>query len=297
MDRRRWKVQKHGQLIDLETTLSTRTLLFPVPPVLSDFRPPRSFTELSERLVPDRLAMATTDDVGYLEPLEKIFQQVEEESERRAQEEVETQKLTQEALQQVDTDATIKQVKRRRRGSVSISRIGQLVEESLPSPNRLTKISSNSPFYQAQIDNASDNSIASGASAFSDDNAHAEDQTHVTQMHRIAGKDSLTKMIPRKLSRARSEVIPNTADGGVVIGVLVQEATVHSILTDEDEQEPNTTSRVSVHAPGSIRHQTSRMTISGPTPVTSTWVERAKGFTQKFRRKKATSAPPARLAT
>lgn len=116
-------------------------------------------------------------------------------------------------------------------------------------------------------------------------------------MQRIAGKESLTKMIPRKLSRARSAVIPSTVDGGLIIGVSVQEATVHSILTDEDEQEPNTTSRVSVHAPGSIRYQTSRMTISGPTLATNTWAEKAKGFTQKFRRKKAMSAPPARLAT
>jgi len=34
--------------------------------------------------------------------------------------------LTREALQQKDTDATIKQIKSRRRGSVSISRIGQV---------------------------------------------------------------------------------------------------------------------------------------------------------------------------
>ncbi|KIK05765.1 hypothetical protein K443DRAFT_130203 [Laccaria amethystina LaAM-08-1] len=185
LDKRCWEVKNHGQLVDLEVILSPR-LFFPVP---------------------------------------LIFQQVEEESERRAQEELETQKLTREALQQKDTDATIKQIKSRRRGSVSISRIGQLVEESLPSPNRLTKIASNSPFYQAQIANASDNSIASGASAFSDDNAHAEDQTQVTQMHRIAGREGLTKIIPRKLSRAHSAVIPSTADGSMVIGVSVQEAT------------------------------------------------------------------------
>jgi len=148
-----------------------------------------------------------------------------------------------------------------------------------------------------RVQNASDNSIASGASAFSDDNAHAEDQTQVTQMRRIAGREGLTKIIPRKLSRAHSAVIPSTADGSMVIGVSVQEATVHSILTDEDGQEPNTTSRVSVHAPGSIRHQTSQMTISGPTLAISTWGERAKGFTQKFRRKKSNERPPARLVT
>lgn len=58
----------------------------------------------------------------YIDILFQIFQQVEEESERRAQDEHEREK----AAGVADKSATEKRHKDRRRGSVSISRIGKV---------------------------------------------------------------------------------------------------------------------------------------------------------------------------
>ncbi|KAF8157204.1 hypothetical protein B0H34DRAFT_712680 [Crassisporium funariophilum] len=221
---------------------------------------------------------------GCPEPLEKIFQQVEEESERRAQEER-------------PSSTAAKRHKDRRRGSISISRIGQLTEEldatsksQVPNtPNRLT-MASHSPFYQSQIANDSTNSIASGASAFSNDHAHTEDDSHVTQMHHIAGRGITAKIIPRRLSRSHSaSVIPTTStEPNVIIGVSVQEATLAS--TPEDGV-VTVSRRASVSASASLRHQSSRSSMARPkTANSSNWISKAKSFTQKFRRKTVSAA-------
>ncbi|KAF9041559.1 hypothetical protein BJ165DRAFT_295460 [Panaeolus papilionaceus] len=240
---------------------------------------------------------------GCPEPLEKIFQKVEEESARRAQEEAkerareeaeqrlhsastqngngvapdsaEAYSKDRDAAQEADVDVqfangadgdtkvapiedddeptalagTMPRAKsRRRRGSVSISRIGILPIEDLissktqlspSSPSHLT-MAVRSPFYQAQMMNSSTTSIASGASAHSQSDAHTEDDNHVTQMHHIIPKPSIGSKIidmPRRLSRAHSaSVIPTTSSLGLgvtggegaplVIGVVVQEQRV-----------------------------------------------------------------------
>jgi len=169
-------------------------------------------------------------------------------------------------------------------------------------------IASKSSFYQAQlavcsshrgllvlidgsfIQNTSTTSVASGASAFSDDLAHTEDDSHVTQMHHIAARPS---MLPRRLSRSHStSIIPsNNIDSNVRIGVSVQQATVKTTRGPEDGNEgPVTRSRQgSVHAAGSaaIRHRSSRSTIpnANPPSATTSWLSKAKEFTMKFRRK------------
>jgi hypothetical protein len=121
-----------------------------------------------------------------------------------------------------------------------------------------------------------------------------EEDSHVTQMRQIAGRQSISKAVegflPRRLSRARSTNVIATGDANLVIGVSVEEATVES-------EEGVETSRASVHAPGALRNQASRLTMAGSSPARNSWVAKARGFTQKFRRKGKTTgvlngAPP-----
>lgn len=105
-------------------------------------------------------------------------------------------------------------------------------------------------------------------------------------MRQIAGRQSISKAVegflPRRLSRARSTNVLTTGDGNMVIGVSVEEATVES-------EEGVETNCARVHAPGGLRNQASRLTMAGSSPPRSNWVAKAKGFTQKFRRKSKTA--------
>ncbi|KAJ7931768.1 hypothetical protein B0H13DRAFT_1593945, partial [Mycena leptocephala] len=179
--------------------------------------------------------------------------------------------------------------KSRRRGSISISRFGQLSTSdavsdgsaSNPMTPALSDIAAKSPFFQAQLKvaNGSQTSFASGGSAADDADAHHEDDHHVTHMHTIAPKQSISRamggFLPRRLSRARSTVMP-TSDVAV-IGVSVAAATVE--LPENAE-----VAATVVHAPGALRNRASKASIS-PSLEKTTWAERAKQFTKKFRRK------------
>ncbi|EAU91940.1 hypothetical protein CC1G_11126 [Coprinopsis cinerea okayama7 len=234
---------------------------------------------------------------GCPEPLERIFRQVEEESERRAEEEL---KRAEELDKFVQESTTVRKTRTRRRGSISISRLGQFTVEEMedlakspsgPASPKGFSIASTSPFYQAQIANASTSSVASGASAFSNDEAHTEDLSQVIQVQQIPSKTStISKILPRRLSRARSSSVIPSSEGNVVpigIGVSVQETTVHSSAASIAETESRGPSRrASVHAPRMLKSQPSKASLKGSTTSNATgWVARARGFTQKFRRK------------
>ncbi|KAF8198535.1 hypothetical protein BJ912DRAFT_29250 [Pholiota molesta] len=240
---------------------------------------------------------------GCPEPLEQIFQKVEQESERRAQ-------LAQ--LDDVDglsalkvaNAATAKRQKERRRGSISISRIGQVSPDDFAAKDPGSRSPSvkafapSSPFYKSHVANNSTNSIASGASEFSNAGAHTEDDNHVTQMHHIAGRSSISsKIIPRSLSRSRSaSVIPSPGmqniEANVVIGISVQEAIVESVHEENGGERVVTRSRsASVVARGPVQKQQSQKTLLGSRLKTIGWLSKAKTFTQKIRRK-AKVAPP-----
>ncbi|KAF8884719.1 hypothetical protein CPB84DRAFT_150657 [Gymnopilus junonius] len=246
------------------------------------------------------------------EPLEQIFQKIEEESERRAEEEaLSSQQLPpvletdgEPALQR-NYSALVHQAKQHRRGSVSISRIGQITVEDFarsPTPASPThrSLAPKSSFYKAQIANESTTSVASGASAFSDDDAHAEDANHVTQMHHIVGKQSIpAKMLPRRLSRSQStSVMPtrgtHNMEPPVIIDVVVQEATVESPLEPGDTETGNVTvsRRASVSAqppPKALRHESSRSTIPTLKLPPATWFSKVKNFSLIFKRKSSPS--------
>lgn len=143
------------------------------------------------------------------------------------------------------------------------------------------------------LQNASTSSIASGASAFSDDCAHAEDHTQVMQIHQIARKQSIAhKIIPRRLSRARSTQVYPTGDSAI-IDVSVSETTVQSSSPAREAGTETTPSRrASVSAQRSLRSlrsQNSLSTIPEPSPTAATWVvAKAREVSQMLKRRKNT---------
>lgn len=135
------------------------------------------------------------------------------------------------------------------------------------------------------LQNVSVSSFASGDPELVDDSAHAEDDNHVTQVHQIAARQSISQtmgvFLPRRLSRARSANVLKSGDSTVLIGVSVQEATVET----PSEDGVTISRRASVHAPGSLRNQSSRLTMADSIPYSSGWVNKAKDFTMKLRRR------------
>jgi len=224
---------------------------------------------------------------GHLEPLEKLFQQVEEENERRANEAVLINTVTEE-LKKSNLEAAARS---RRRGSISITKFGQLADQAVEkgssgpgSPARPDTANSQSAFFQRQLDNASTTSFASGVSG--DEAAHVEEH-HTTHVQKIAPRQSISRavggLLPRQLSRARSSSVVDTEDANVIIGVAVEEATVE---TPEDEAPIAAV----VHAPAGLRNQTSRLSMAS-SQGRAAWASKVKGFTKKFRRKSSKPAP------
>ncbi|KAK7036481.1 hypothetical protein VNI00_011678 [Paramarasmius palmivorus] len=117
-----------------------------------------------------------------------------------------------------------------------------------------------------------------------DAHAHLEDNDHVTQVHRIAARQSISRaignVIPRRLSRARSR--PVLAEGdSMVIGVSIQAATVEA--SEVDEELPTSTV---VSAATSLKDKSSKSSLkSDSVSGGGGWVARAKSFTSKLRRK------------
>lgn len=146
--------------------------------------------------------------------------------------------------------------------------------------------------YHRVFQAASNSSVASGASAFSHDGAHIEDPDSVIQIQQIAPKPSIaTKIMPRRLSRARSTNILPKADMAAIIDVSIRETTVHSTATSDDGMDSNAPSRrTSVSARHSLRSQSSQSTIADPSPPS--WIDK---LAEKFKRKNkrdSQSVPP-----
>ncbi|OSC98454.1 hypothetical protein PYCCODRAFT_1471077 [Trametes coccinea BRFM310] len=240
--------------------------------------------------------------------IEQIFQKVEEESERRAQEQLQYEEaqarqqqsrvaspaLTSSQLPLTPTasiagagagvSGTVRE-RDRRRGSISVSRFGQIVAadaqdttnpSALPSRTNSVIINAGSTgaFYQAQRYAGSADSFASSHSSASSRHpprspfhpnsntarhyAHADDEEleQVTQMATIAGKVSIGKavggLIARRLSMSRGRTRSRdilTSPAGLVIGVSVEEATTEVECADEAEAEVAVGTVAGVEAP------------------------------------------------
>ncbi|KAF7308319.1 hypothetical protein HMN09_00680000 [Mycena chlorophos] len=226
--------------------------------------------------------------VGCPDPLEKIFQQVEEQNEQRARQAEAEDKLA-EKLARVESAENLR--KSRRRGSISISRFGQLSPSDAPSDGAstpttpaLSDIAAKSPFFQAQLkgQNHSQESFASGASTAD----NHEDVNHVTHIHTIAPKQSISRaagrLIPRRLSRAsRSTVLSPTSGAGAAENVIISVAAATVELPENAEPQATV-----VHAAQALRNQPSQSSMTSSLAGRGgSWVNRAKNFTKKFRRK------------
>ncbi|KAI0644982.1 hypothetical protein C8Q79DRAFT_744395 [Trametes meyenii] len=239
--------------------------------------------------------------------IEQIFQKVEEETERRAQEQLEFEeqaaqsRVASPAPQAVPpaAPAAVSVVpvrdgpRDRRRGSISISRFGQATDlttqtNDSPSalPSRTNSVIINAgktgAFYQAQ-------KYAGSADSFADslDGGHAHEDAReeegVTQMETIAGKVSIGKavggLIARRLSRSRTRSRDILATpSGLVIGVSVEETEVEHGEDEADALDkpttPHGTSFVYAQADG-LRSR--RSTVSMPGTGSSNTSESATG--------------------
>ncbi|KAJ7210559.1 hypothetical protein GGX14DRAFT_626139 [Mycena pura] len=233
-----------------------------------------------------------TVDLTCPDPLEKIFQRVEEQNEARARQ-AEAEDRVSANLSRIESSDNLR--KSRRRGSISITRFGQLSTDAVsdgssgPMTPALSDIAAKSPFFQAhKSQNNSEESLASRGSA--EDGYHQEDH-HVTHVHTIAPRQSISRaagrLIPRRLSRAQSSVLQNPGGVGGNVVIAVAAATVE--LPENAEVAPTV-----VHAPGALRNQPSKGSMLSEK---SSWVTKVREFTKKFRRKSRTPlvepAPPA----
>lgn len=123
-----------------------------------------------------------------------------------------------------------------------------------------------------------------------DPSKHVEDEQHSTQMATIAGKQSISKAISRRLSRARSKDVLVSRRNSVVIDVSVEEATVEHLSDDDKETElarPQSSAAVYVGAGnGVLRREKSSpgLAFQGSTEKQG-WMSKAKDLTAKFKRK------------
>ncbi|KAK2467425.1 hypothetical protein APHAL10511_000660 [Amanita phalloides] len=236
-------------------------------------------------------------------PLEKLFLQVEEECERRAQG---SQSIP--ALEADSTDEPIADIRptlstnsatctRRRGGSVSVTRFGELSAPTDGKDSALSSFGSRVPFYQAQQAYDSFESFIV-PSKYDDDDEEIKGDHLVTHVYNGSALGTISKamsdLLPRRLSRSCSEqmISQATMEPPMVVGVHVEKATVE-VATEDLEQLCRTT----VHAPNSVRKRTSVLALSGSPTTTvanQTWVDKAKDLTQKFRqRSKTVLTPPA----
>ncbi|KAJ7625531.1 hypothetical protein FB45DRAFT_68107 [Roridomyces roridus] len=219
--------------------------------------------------------------MAYPDPLERIFLQVEEENEMRAQQEESNDRLS--SIPRVDSSDNLK--KGRRRGSISITRFGQVDNPSAsesstsgPTTPALSDIASKSPFYQAQLksQNGSQTSFASYGTAGNNGDDDLEDDHHVTHVHTIAPRQmSISRAVGGLLPRRRPSVLPTSSrDAGDSMVISVAAATVEL----PENSEPSAT------VVQALNHQTSKSSMASTNSKTS-WAARAKEFSKKFRRK------------
>jgi len=247
--------------------------------------------------------------------LEQIFRRVEEESERRAlvEEMAETTARRQAsplpsgsiipifqhpADGRDTTVSTLRSERSRRRGSLSVSRFGQIPENSVDvtpghtgisrSASAVSSLALKSPLY-AQPPAPSVDSFGSEGEVHEvgliDD--------HVTQMRHISGKPSISKavggMISRTISTRRSRNnLKVVSSQNLFIGVSVteheQELEASELEDDPDAAKKVVVTSASVHAP--LKKQPSKREVGYPdVEQQDDWISRARKFGRKIRRK------------
>jgi len=231
-----------------------------------------------------------------LEPdaFEEIFLKLEEECERRALE-AEGIALSPDTPDlAVAAQRTIRR-RQRHRGSVSVSRFGH-IEEPTPqtgvSPSQMPPsfghgMTTFAPFYESHNDSVD---TWSDVSFFGDDEARSAESEHVTQVHRIAGRQSLPRsvggILQRTLACSRSKhgLSSGGIDTNVVIGVVVEEDHVEEPESRESLPRQAGRTVAYVHAPSTLTSQSSGITIAGAGTRDVNWSWRSKAG-ELFKRK------------
>ncbi|KAL5483263.1 hypothetical protein ACEPAI_8493 [Sanghuangporus weigelae] len=197
-----------------------------------------------------QLADSMAEGVLTDEKLERVFREIEEASERRALEEEEEAASRPGPLDPFVSALTNAELmlaaKKRRRQSISISRVGSYSD--VPAEQHHTGSGPGSPvpwaspphLYRANTRTSTISSLSTATSSFTSNHArHREEENHTTQKETIVGRrNTLTKAMSSALSRtltrmrsrgAINEILPD--DEALVIGVAVHEATTEESTT------------------------------------------------------------------
>lgn len=249
--------------------------------------------------------------------LEQMFRRVEEESERRAlveeMAEISTRRqgtplppgtiipASHKLGNGEDTNTgTLKSERSRRRGSLSVSRFGQIPENSVDVAPIQTGVSRSA---SAVSSHALKSPLYAQPPAPSVDSFGSEGEPHevgviddhVTQMRHISGKPSISKavggMISRKISTRRSRNnLRVVSSQNLFIGVSVteheQELEASELENETEAAKKLVVTTATVHAP--LKKQPSKRNVGSPVPKEEDegdWIGRARKFGRKIRRK------------
>ncbi|KAH7911386.1 hypothetical protein BJ138DRAFT_1113260 [Hygrophoropsis aurantiaca] len=207
-----------------------------------------------------------------LDPLEEKFRLVEEASERRAREEQQRRDA-----EPVDYPSGPSNSHRRKKSPLE----GETGNDTTASS--LATVASKSAFYHTLANPRSVESFISEGAEVDDDTYHQEDAHHVTQVERIAGRQTLPKsvgaILPRRLSRTQSQNVLSSGNT-VVIGVSVEEATID---TSHPRHEGARATAYATKSPA-LRNRASTLTFPSGQTSANGFMARAKGLAQKIRR-------------
>ncbi|KAH9006330.1 hypothetical protein EDB86DRAFT_2824598 [Lactarius hatsudake] len=209
---------------------------------------------------------------------EEIFLKLEEESERRAiMMQAEEARISSHIPDLAIATQLAGQRRQRYRGSISISRFGHIEDYTQQASSSIPQTPTT--FVDGMTRQFSILSLAIISCC-------AESE-HVTQVHRIAGRLSLPRSVGGMLQRTLSRpnyLSPREVDTNVVIGVVVEENHVEELEPREAAPRPASRAKAFVHAPCTLRPQSSRMTIpgAGTRDATGGWRSKAQDL---FKRK------------
>jgi len=215
------------------------------------------------------------------EKLEQAFRDAEKASERRLEEEEEEEEASPAPLGGIAGNLNaLGAAKKRRRGSISISRVGThpdfaALQTDTPTPPTVGGNSSPVPWAPSTPYHLQSGSASSLTSEEESEVDHAAEENHVTQKQTIIGRrNTISKAVgsvfSRTLPRMRSmHALTDIAQDGLVIGVNVQESTTEEKKSEEapapDSEANATTSTSQVIA--SARNSFAGAMLAAPSTV------------------------------
>jgi len=215
--------------------------------------------------------------ISQLELLEEKFRRVEQESERRVLDGPDERR-----------DPVTVSRKHHKKPTVSISQFGKQEGQGeglhSPAPSPLSAVASKSTFYHTL---ANPRSVDSFASDKSEQATLETEEEHEIQVERISGRQSLPKsvgaLLPRRLTRAQSQVDYVSITKGMVIDVSVETTTELSCFSPSQHMSTAYATRPSRPRAATVDILNLACHVG--------LMERAKGFARKLRRKSRGEVP------